>query len=55
VSYFRNTFRLLIGVGKSHNNTVTPSQILITAIAVGFAFLGSISILLLLASLVING
>jgi len=53
VSYFRNTFRLLVGVGKSEHNTVTPFQILITAIALGFAFLGSISLLLILASIII--
>ena len=44
-----------MGVGKAERQTVTPFQILATGIALGCAFLGTISLLLLITSTLING
>jgi hypothetical protein len=55
MSSFRHIGKLLIGVGSSEEYKITPGRILITSVLLAFCFLGTISGLLLLASLIING
>jgi len=53
---FKHVFNLLIGVGKkpTEEEIVTPLKILIMAIALGIAFLGSVSLLMLMAKYIIG-
>tara|TARA_B100000902_G_C26610631_1_gene574932 strand:- start:163 stop:330 length:168 start_codon:yes stop_codon:yes gene_type:complete len=53
---FKHVLYLLIGVGKkpTEEEIVTPLLIFVMAIALGIAFLGSVSLLMLLAKYIIG-
>jgi hypothetical protein len=52
---FRHISKLLLGVGSAEDEDfeVTPIKILITALLVALGFLGTVSVLILVASLLI--
>jgi len=53
---FRHIMYLLLGVGKkpTEEEIITPIKILIIATALGIAFLGSVSLLMLMAKYIIG-
>jgi hypothetical protein len=50
---FRHISKLLLGVGSAEDFEVTPLKILVTALLVALGFLGTVSVLILVASLLI--
>jgi hypothetical protein len=52
---FRHTTKLLFGVGSAEDNSITPARVLVTSLLLAFCFLGTVSGLLIIASLIING
>ena len=55
ITFFKHVFSILIGVGsKPEEFKVTPIRILVMAMAVGVAFLGSISLLMISMKLILG-
>ena len=53
---FKHVMYLLIGVGKkpTEEEVITPIKILVIATALGIAFLGSVSLLMMFAKFIIG-